>query len=319
MSHLQSQKGETDILENNKMIVFLIKIQNNKFMRTITHFLFLLQTIILFGQELTISGPGFICINTYGTASVDGDLTYDTYQWYSKFSYDEEAVFEPIEGANSSSFSYNIEMNEYTIKLVATLNNETFHSNEIILEAPWTTGVLMSSSNDDPNYFYSQETGHNICAGYSMRMEILSLWSYNVKWIRDDVLIEGATRPVYFATESGNYAALCAHEICPQDFSYSLGLSLQVNQCNLSTSDVINKENDLKVYSNSSVDQMFLYQFDAFKISHIEVYDLSGKMIKSQVLTENNSPIYTNGIKQGIYILRVFGGGKSTNIKFIKK
>jgi len=288
-------------------------------MKTFTSILLMIQSIILWGQQVVISGPEFLCINTYGTASVQGDTVYDTYQWYSKFSYDEDAIYEPIEGENSYSFSYNVDMNEYTIKVVVSLGNETFESNEIVLQTPWTTGILLAHSTDDPNYFYSDQTGHNICEGFGMRMEILSLWSHQVKWLKDDEIIAEGIGPIYVATETGYYGALCANDICPEDYYYSLGLPLMVNECNLSIDDANNYITDGKVYFTPSKDQMYLYQFKAFKIDFVEIYDLTGKQLKVQQIQENHSPISVNNLNPGIYILRVYGEGRIVNLKFLRK
>jgi hypothetical protein len=279
---------------------------------------FLLYATNLLAQVPTISGPNFLCINTTGTAIVEGDITYDSYQWYSKFSYDEEAQFEPIEGATSDTFTYGIDYNEFTIKVVVTLDGETYHSNEIILEAPWMTGILMEVSFDDPNH-YTNENGHNICEGYSMRLEILAPWNHAVRWHNDGEEIPGATDSVFFATESGYYGALCANDICPEDFSYSLGASLTVHDCEDMSLPSTPLTQQPKIYPNPTKDYIHFAEFKEFKVLAVSIFDMTGKLVKQHQGTQNLKQVDVKDLPAGNYIIRLQGEGRQFNFKFTKK
>src|SRR5690606_32428846 len=109
-------------------------------MKKITLLLFLFNSIILFAQAPIIEGENILCQNTNHTAIVTNGITYDSYQWFSKFSNDEEAVYTPIIGETNSTFTYGMDLNEHTIKLVTTLDGITYESNEIVLDVFWSFG-----------------------------------------------------------------------------------------------------------------------------------------------------------------------------------
>lgn len=287
-------------------------------MQKIISLLFLTQSAVLFAQAPVIEGENILCVNTTHTAIVTNGVTYDTYQWYSKFSYDDEAVFEPIVGETSDSYTYGIDMNEFTIKLVTTLGGTTYESNEIAFDVFWSFGVLVQSEiNGDGGY--TDEYGSHFCEGESITYTLLQPFTHNVTWYRDEIEIEGQTSTTLTVTEPGYYHAKAATELCPEDYQYSLGLTAIMENCGTASIDDKNYISDLKIYPNPVKDYLYFELKQENTLISYEIYSVEGKKISSNNLTPTVNIISIENIASGTYILKLKGEKYSVTRKFIKE
>ena len=286
-------------------------------MKTIIKLLFVLNSIFAFGQAPTISSHMTLCINDTPPVVIVDDIEYDSYQWYYMVTYEDEPEYLPIEGATGRTLDVNLDYNAYMVKVVVTKDGETYESNEVYLEAMWFTGILMQVDHEDPNY-YQNENGGNMCYGYRMRLEILYPWNYRVMWQKDGEIIEGETNTVFYATETGSYNALCAHELCPNDLFYSLGSSITFNNCQLATADIKNN-NDLTIYPNPSAKYLFVKNFKKHEIDAYEIYNSNGQLVSYKSNFNSSQLIDVQNLTEGTYFIKLKSNSKTVTLKFIKK
>ncbi len=76
-------------------------------------------------------------------------------------------------------------------------------------------------------------------------------------------------------------------------------------------------QSTIKLYPNPSTD--FLY-FEADDIDNLQIFDISGKRIKSLITKENNiHKVDIQHLEKGNYILKAFKDNKTKSFKFVKK
>ena len=79
-------------------------------------------------------------------------------------------------------------------------------------------------------------------------------------------------------------------------------------------------ENDLVVYPNPVSDNLNVtLRTDAFQVTNLAVYDLNGKLVMSQPVSDNRISVSANGLAAGSYFLRLSDGTSSVTTKFVKK
>ena len=79
-------------------------------------------------------------------------------------------------------------------------------------------------------------------------------------------------------------------------------------------------ENDIVVYPNPVSDRLSVtLRTNAFQVTNMAVYDLNGKLILSQPVSENNISISTQTLAAGNYFLRLSDGKSSMTTKFVKR
>lgn len=191
-------------------------------------------TFSAFAQAPTIEGDIMLCpsFDSYGTATVIGDVTYDTYQWYSEPVYFSNG-YEPIEGAIESSFTYDwytYDVNH--LKVVVTKDGETFESNVLLIDS-YNWASLLIEHQYTETVVYQYETGFYICEGDSIRNTVSSPYTV-VQWYKDGEPIEGATAITYTITEPGVYRVVAAPAVCPMSTSTSPPIIVNANlNCNI--------------------------------------------------------------------------------------
>ena len=79
-------------------------------------------------------------------------------------------------------------------------------------------------------------------------------------------------------------------------------------------------ENDLVVYPNPVSDNLNVtLRTDAFQVTNLAVYDLNGKLVMSQPVSDNRISVSANGLAAGSYFLRLSDGNSSVTTKFVKR
>ena len=79
-------------------------------------------------------------------------------------------------------------------------------------------------------------------------------------------------------------------------------------------------ENDLVVYPNPVSDKLTVtLRTNAFQVTNMTVYDINGKLVNAQPVSDNQIEMNTNGLAAGNYFLRLSDGKASVTTKFVKK
>ena len=79
-------------------------------------------------------------------------------------------------------------------------------------------------------------------------------------------------------------------------------------------------ENDLVVYPNPVSDKLTVtLRTNAFQVTNMAVYDINGKLVNAQPVSDNQIEMNTNGLAAGNYFLRLSDGKASVTTKFVKK
>ena len=79
-------------------------------------------------------------------------------------------------------------------------------------------------------------------------------------------------------------------------------------------------ENDITIYPNPVNDNLNVtLRTDAFQVTNLAVYDLNGKLVMSQPVSDNRISVSANGLATGSYFLRLSDGKASVTTKFVKK
>ena len=79
-------------------------------------------------------------------------------------------------------------------------------------------------------------------------------------------------------------------------------------------------ENDVVVYPNPVADQLTVsLRTNAFQVSDLAVYDINGKLILSQSVSDNQIRVNAQQLSSGHYFLRLSDGKNSVTTKFVKR
>jgi len=149
-------------------------------------------------QPPVIEGDVMLCPYTNGTANVTNDVTYTTYQWYSKYWFTDDP-FVAIPNATSASFTYDwMTYDQSLLKLVVTLNGVELESNQIQIDSYQWASLLVSTTTSG-NVVRGEYPIYLMCEGGTLTNTVLSPYT-NAQWYRDGVAIEGATNLSYTIT-----------------------------------------------------------------------------------------------------------------------
>lgn len=250
----------------------------------------------------TIDGDLLICPYDFGTASITSTETYDTYQWYFKYWFTED-VFEVIDDATSSSFTYDwYTYDQALLKVVVTLGDQTFESNEIQIDSyNWSSLVVVH----EPSENVVSETGsYYICDGDTIVNEVGSPYAI-CQWYKNDVAIEGATGISYTITEPGEYHVVAAPDFCPNSTSMSLPISVfSQADCTLSIENPENIE-DIKIYPNPVNDFLSIDTKTPLVNTTLRLIDVKGRIIRDKqfLSLDEDTEIDTSNLSLGVYFL----------------
>lgn len=180
-------------------------------------------------QTPTITGDTMLCPWTNGTASITTSSTYDTYQWYSKFWFEEDAEFMPVAGATGPSFTYDwYTYDQSLLKVVATKSGIAYESNIIQLDS-YAFSSITYMTEISPNVVFDPETlSYLICEGDAITNTVNMPYTI-VQWYKNGVAIPGATNPTYVITSPGEYYAIAAPQACPGSTETTLPTTVSIN------------------------------------------------------------------------------------------
>ena len=183
------------------------------------------------------------------------------------------------------TISYNLKIMDYNLE---TPFIGDFGTIEMLYSldngANWYNGIATNSSNFTPSN-NCQLLSHTVTTGY-----ITSLNNFRVKF--------------KFVHNSGDWEAII------DDFKVDLEFTAAATP----TLDLAN----LSVYPNPVSDRLNIDYKE--NISTLNVYDLSGRSVKSFTTNNSNNSIDVSDLKSGIYLLRIETENKNVStVKFIKK
>ncbi|RRJ89975.1 T9SS type A sorting domain-containing protein [Flavobacterium macacae] len=271
-------------------------------------------------QAPTITGDTMMCPYTDGTATITNGITYDSYQWFSKFWFTEDE-YVAIEGATAASFTYDwFTYDQSLFKVVVTLNNETFESNAIQIDSYNWMGFSVNYPIDNDTMTYNPDTeGFFLCEGATVLLSTNEFF-INMEWYKDGVLLPGETGNTYLITGPGSYHAVGYAGVCPQNSNSNVGQPIVVDmnsECNLSI-DNPELASTIKLYPNPAKNFLNLELGNSSEFTSYSIIDISGKVLAEQTITSENNIIPVNHLSDGFYILKLDGNNFSTTKKFIK-
>jgi hypothetical protein len=284
-------------------------------MKTILPFIF---AVLLFStaypQAPVITGDLLLCPNTNGIASITTDQVYDSYQWYWKYWFDDEP-YVPIPNADGPSFTYDwLTYDQALLKVVVTLNGETYESNAIQIDSYAWVGLTVGFG-DAPNISIDPETGAvNLCEGTAFTIEVFMPYEH-VQWYKDGAPIDGANSMQLQVTEAGSYHVVASPAFCPDSTDSTEGLPIVVqidSNCGLGVGHHDGLQIDF--YPNPVKDMMVLSS--AILLENIAIYDITGQRVQEFAAT---SQINLSGLASGMYFLKVESGDKTAIVKVIKQ
>lgn len=269
-------------------------------------------------QAPVIDGDLLLCPQEEGTATIINDQEYDSYQWYFKYWFLPDD-FQPIPGANEASFTYDWNTYDQAIlKVVVTLDGETYTSNEIQIDSwNWVGLVLFHDTSDEVVFDPDSET-FLLCEGGSFELSINNPpYDTNIVWYKDEAPISGADASVYVVTEPGFYYVSAAPSFCPNNSNNSMGIAVAWNpECNLSVSQP-EVGNYAQVYPNPTQDEIILAS-KTMVFDRYQLVDIHGKIVVQGSVTSLEQRIALTALSHGLYFLKCMGPQKTLIIKVVK-
>ena len=282
-----------------------------------TTLLFLLTGFFsVLSAQPTIEGDTMLCPDTSGTASITNNQVYDTYQWYWRYWFTSDP-FVAIPGADGPSFTYDwLTYDQAQLKVVVTLDGETFESNVIQIDSYAWVGLTVGFENTD-NVSINPENGNvMLCAGTGFTIQTYMPYTL-VQWYKDGIEISGANQMELHVTEPGSYYVVAAPEFCPDATSSTQGLPIIVeidNDCNLGLDDP--RLQLLSFYPNPVNGQL---HFDSrAAIQELTVYDITGKKVWSDRFNTISGIADLTRLASGMYVLEASAAGLTQRYKIIK-
>ena len=283
--------------------------------------LFTVFSGIVYAQEPIIEGDLMLCPYDDGTAEITNGVEYDSYQWYFKYWFLEEDEFEPIEGATEASFTYDwFTYDQALLKVVVTLDGETYESNELQIDSyAWAGFIIIVEPSED--VIGDPETeSYLICEGSTITLTINQPYDTNIQWYKDDEPIEGANEQTYVITEPGSYYGEAAPSFCPDVSNNNAGQATVVvmnPDCVLSTPD-FGTENNFTMYPVPAQNVLNISTSQNTVLEDYTIADITGKTIATGKFTGTDTSIDVSGFAQGTYIIKATSNQNQVTKMFIK-
>ncbi|KOS06484.1 hypothetical protein AM493_10890 [Flavobacterium akiainvivens] len=267
-----------------------------------------------------IGGDTMLCPDGEGTAGTINNMVYDSYQWQVRdYNPGDEEEFTDIEGATEAGFTYGqYEYAAKEIRLVVTLDGETYYSNILLIDSHVFAGLMVTHTTSGQVSTDPLTGAFLLCGDAASVSNTVALPYTIVQWYKDGEPIEGATETTYVIVEPGEYYVVGSPEVCP-DFemtlpSFTVGLD---PEC---TTGIDNPaENAFTVYPNPANTTLNLSAPNGAVLESYTIIDVTGKTLLSGNLTGATPSINIQALAQGSYIIRVSSQGAQTSKMFIKQ
>lgn len=253
-----------------------------------------------------IEGDIMMCPWTEGTATVTNP-PYDTYQWYFKYWFLADD-YVAIEGATGASFTYDwYTYDQALLKVVTTLNGETYESNNIQVDSyAWLELYVMFELT--PEVTFDPETeSYILCEGSTFMLQIDNPpYDTLFQWYNNGEPIPGATSDHYGITKAGSYTVSAAPSFCPGSISTTgIPIVVSMRDCTTGVSDINTNIN--RIYPNpvSGILNIDLPGNTVYK--HCSIMDITGKVLQDNSLKSNSNTISFEDLPKGLYLLKLSG------------
>jgi hypothetical protein len=265
-----------------------------------------------------IEGDVMLCPHTNGAATVITDLDYDSYQWYAD--YYPYGEFELIDGATQADFTYDWDTyDQAKLKVVVTLNGETYESNIIQIDSHQWTSMTVSSQVTQQVLWNSETETWLLCEGSGFVQTVNSPYTENIQWYKDGVLIDGATQSTYTITTEGVYTVVASPAVCPQEenSAESTPIVVTMQDCNMGTEPSLANVNFM-VYPNPVLNKLNILMPNGTSLSEFTIFDLTGKALLQGKPDTHTPEIDVITLENGIYILQLKGDTIIASLLFSK-
>jgi hypothetical protein len=244
----------------------------------------------------TISGDNMLCPESTGTVTTQ---VFQGYQWYQR--YFGSAQTDLIPGATSQSLlmdAFNYSASYLSVEVTDGVTTEM--SPEFFVDGWAFLPPYVITSGD----FTIDQNGNTIlCDGDTLYFELVGA-DVDIVWTNNGNPIPNQTDNILEVTTAGNYNVSGAPEVCPA-FIQNLGVTLSVTVENCSGLGI--DENTLSgtvVFPNPAHDQLTI-QHPSQTISSVDIYDETGRLMKSLVVNQTAADIAVNELSAGTYFINV--------------
>jgi hypothetical protein len=209
----------------------------------------------------------------------NGGINY-TYQWYLGLA--------PVTGATSSTY-YAKTAGGYTVVIDSASFSTT--SLPVAITANCGSGTITAIISA-PNT--------NICNGDSVLLTANTGTGYTYQWNLDGTAINAATAVTYYAKTTGSYTVTI-------DSASAIGTSPFVAITDTGCVNGINNiaADNFSIYPNPASTLLNINSSENLAGSDLQVYDLVGRLVISQVLTGTNNAVDVAKLANGTYIFRI--------------
>jgi hypothetical protein len=300
------------------MVLFTSQLQTNKNIKMKTKLLLLLLTIssvTMYAQtNPDIEGDLMLCPWTDGTAYVTNP-TFDTYQWYYKYWFVSNE-FVAIEGATEATFTYDwFTYDQALLKVVATVGGQSYESDTIQIDS-WAWAAFYFIWELTPGVTFDWETETFFLEQGAVFSPAIDNPPYDtlIQWYRNDQPIEGANGTVYDITKAGVYTCSAAPSFCPGSITYSIPLTVEM----LVDVPVIDPER-ANIYPNPANSVLNIDLKANTTFNKYSILDLSGRVLLHDAITPGVTPVSTDNLAKGFYILKLQSVDSELTRQFIKQ
>lgn len=270
------------------------------------------------GPEPVIAGDTMLCPGGEGIAGTVNNMAFDSYQWQVRdYNPQNPGEFENIEGATSASFTYGqYEYAAKEIRLVVTLDDQTYYSNILLIDSYVFAGLTVEHTTfgqvtTDP------ETGAFLLCGDAASVSSTVLEPYTiVQWYKDGEPIEGATQTTYVAVGPGDYYVVASPAECP-DFTETLPSFTLANDPDCTTGIQNPDAAVFTLYPNPANATLNISLANTTAESYT-ITDVTGKTLMGGTFTGTEQAIDIQALAAGSYIIKVSGQGAQTSKMFLK-
>lgn len=264
-----------------------------------------------------IEGDIMMCPWTEGTATVTNP-PFDTYQWYFKYWFLADD-YVAIEGATGASFTYDwYTYDQALLKVVTTLNGETFESNNIQVDSyAWMEFYIMFELTPGVTFDPNTES-YILCEGATFTLEIDNPpYDTLIQWYNNGEPIPGATSDHYGITKAGSYTVSAAPSFCPGSVS-TTGIPIVVTMTDCTTTVPVVNTEITGIYPNP-VSGVLTIDLPANTVyDQYSIMDITGKVLLRNTLEPTSTAVSFEELPKGLYLLKLSGGNQYITKQIIR-
>jgi hypothetical protein len=135
--------------------------------------------------------------------------------------------------------------------------------------------------------------------------------------LENNVTWDEANGRVSFSDENVTLLSLGIENLTVSLGDYSKKVRINILDTEVSTTHQ-SIENGISVYPNPVGDYVNL-SLNGVKADKVEIYDITGKIISSQLLATEHNQIHIENLKPGMYLLKIYNKNQNvTTLRFVK-